>query len=63
MLLGGFWFDTKKPTMSTFLYPLISSFDQLHSSGKYNGRLSCVLGGGGVGLATVHMDVHNHGVY
>ena len=49
--------------MSTFLYPLISSFDQLHSSGKYNGRLSCVLGGGGVGLATVHMDVHNHGVY
>ena len=34
MLLAGLWFDTHKPTMSTFLYPLMISLNRLYLEGK-----------------------------
>ena len=34
MLLAGLWFDTHKPTMSTFLYPLMTSLNRLYLEGK-----------------------------
>lgn len=34
MLLGGLWHDLAKPTMTTFLYPLASSLNQLYNEGK-----------------------------
>jgi hypothetical protein len=34
MLLAGLWFDTQKPTMSTFLYPLMMSLNRLYLEGK-----------------------------
>lgn len=33
MLLGGLWYDVEKPTMTTFLYPLISCLNQLFNEG------------------------------
>ena len=33
MLLGGLWYDVAKPTMTTFLYPLMSCLNQLYNEG------------------------------
>ena len=34
MLLAGLWFDAQKPTMSTFLSPLMTSLNRLYVEGK-----------------------------
>ena len=35
MILGALWFSVQKPTMSTFLRPLIDSINDLYTNGKY----------------------------
>lgn len=34
MLLAGLWYDNEKPTMATFLYPLMSSVNGLFQQGN-----------------------------
>ena len=34
MLLAGLWYDNEKPTMTTFLYPLMSSVNRLFQQGE-----------------------------
>ena len=33
MLLCGLWYDSEKPTMTTYLYPLMSSLNNLFHQG------------------------------
>ena len=35
MLLGGLWYGSEKPTMTTFLLPLLKSMNELYSKGKF----------------------------
>ena len=35
MILRAIWFSARKPTMSTFLRPLIDSIDDLYTNGRH----------------------------
>ena len=34
-MLAGLWFSKDKPTMSTYLMPLMNKFNVLHETGEY----------------------------
>lgn len=40
MILGGLWYSKDKPTMTTFLRPLIDDLNDLYVNGKHVSHLS-----------------------
>lgn len=43
MILGALWFSDEKPTMTTFLRPLMDAFNDLYKNGKTYACCTCMI--------------------
>lgn len=42
MILGGLWYSKDKPTMSTYLRPLVEAINHLYTAGNYVRLYNCI---------------------